>query len=115
MIDSPHVFKALDYYFASIKGHSSVVQVYSFGLYGNLHHWLALKHLERGEFYNHHSLLAQAVEAVRACHSAGICHRDIKPENILINKSALVQLGDFGSAKFVGRTVPEEEVNDSEA
>ncbi|XP_002027277.2 glycogen synthase kinase-3 beta [Drosophila persimilis] len=40
-------------------------------------------------------------------HSMGICHRDIKPENLMINdRTMLLQLSDFGSAKCLRANEP---------
>lgn len=38
----------------------------------------------------------QLVDAVEACHNAGICHRDIKPENILFTSDYNLKLADLG-------------------
>lgn len=48
------------------------------------------------------AITAQVLEALVAAHNAGIVHRDIKPENILIDRSELVKVADFGLARAIG-------------
>lgn len=54
-------------------------------------------------YYRQESLLKKAffqvMDAVEACHAAGIAHRDVKPDNILVSPDgAQVWLTDFGTA-----------------
>jgi len=42
----------------------------------------------------------QIAEGLAAAHEKGIVHRDIKPDNIMIRKDGIVQIMDFGLAKF---------------
>jgi serine/threonine protein kinase len=40
--------------------------------------------------------------AAQFCHSNNIIHRDIKPENLLMSKSGVLKLCDFGFARNLG-------------
>lgn len=51
-------------------------------------------------------IFIQVALAVEFAHNHGILHLDIKPENILVSKTGVVKLTDFGIARFV--TEPEE-------
>ena len=44
-------------------------------------------------------ILPQILDALKSVHDAGIWHLDLKPANILINKSGIVKLIDFGASK----------------
>lgn len=44
-------------------------------------------------------ILPQILDALKSVHDAGIWHLDLKPANILIDKSGLVKLIDFGASK----------------
>ena len=45
------------------------------------------------------SILPQILDALKTVHDAGIWHLDLKPANIMIDKSGIVKLIDFGASK----------------
>lgn len=48
------------------------------------------------------AILVQTLEALEACHAAGVVHRDVKPANLFVDERAAgpwVKLGDFGLAR----------------
>ncbi len=49
-------------------------------------------------------IIKQIASALIAVHNHGIVHRDIKPSNIIINKTNVVKLTDFGISFLEGQT-----------
>ncbi|MES1918876.1 hypothetical protein MHBO_000771 [Bonamia ostreae] len=44
------------------------------------------------------ALSTQLLEAIECCHRKGVLHRDLKPSNILVDKSGVLRISDFGGA-----------------
>lgn len=43
----------------------------------------------------------QMLKALKFIHSVNVIHRDMKPSNILIDRSCLIKLADFGLSRFM--------------
>jgi serine/threonine protein kinase len=46
----------------------------------------------------------QLASGLAAAHEGGVLHRDLKPENVLVSKSGVAKIADFGLAKHIERT-----------
>ncbi|KAF4076713.1 hypothetical protein AMELA_G00218190 [Ameiurus melas] len=47
------------------------------------------------------SIVWQTLQAVNFCHKHNCIHRDVKPENILLTKTGIIKLCDFGFARIL--------------
>ncbi|HVT83380.1 MAG TPA: serine/threonine-protein kinase, partial [Phycisphaerae bacterium] len=47
------------------------------------------------------AIVPQICDALQYAHDRGIVHRDIKPENILLSRTGIVKIADFGLARLV--------------
>jgi len=48
-----------------------------------------------------HEILPQILDALKSVHYAGIWHLDLKPANIMVDKTGIVKLIDFGASKLL--------------
>jgi len=48
------------------------------------------------------NLILQVCDALEYAHGMGVVHRDIKPDNLLVDRTGMVKIADFGLAKLLG-------------
>ncbi len=48
----------------------------------------------------------QLLQSLRYCHEKGILHRDVKPSNLLLSRSNILKLADFGMAHISTEDFP---------
>ncbi|MEW5743461.1 MAG: tetratricopeptide repeat protein [Myxococcota bacterium] len=91
--------------------HPNVVAVHDAGVFGDdvflamdlvdgvtLKKWLATKPTQAEVLER----FLSAGRGLAAAHDAGLVHRDFKPDNVLVDKSGVVKVTDFGLARPVG-------------
>ena len=93
--------------------HSNIAMLYSFVVQDG-QGWMVMEYVE-GETVAHMierrgllpiqeviPLFTQALQGIGYAHRIGIIHRDIKPSNLIVNRSGILKVMDFGIAKVVG-------------
>jgi len=98
-VDHPNIVRLIDVY----EDERHICLVMELMLGGELFDQI----LEKEQFSEHEAREATKaiVDAIRYCHSKGICHRDIKPENLLLSSKeqglASLKVADFGLARLL--------------
>ena len=100
--------------------HPNIARLYDAGLDDQGRPYLAIEYVE-GIRITHYcqeneldtrrrvQLFMQVLAAVQYAHTRLVLHRDLKPGNILVNRNGDVRLLDFGIAKLIEETLPDDE------
>lgn len=96
LISSPHVLKVL-----SVPRARRFLYTLSEHVEGQTLAAL-MKHHPNQPVATVRSILEQIVKGLRAFHRNDILHQDLKPDNIMIDRSGVVKIIDFGSVRIAG-------------
>jgi serine/threonine protein kinase len=96
--------------------HENILQVYSKGITADGIHYFAMEYVDgenlsdmikRGGIFSEAetiNIVAQACRGLEAAWKKNIIHRDIKPGNIMLTKSGIIKIADFGLARSLDTT-----------
>ncbi len=93
-LNHPHIVSVFD--FGQASGFYYLLMEFVDGV--NLRQLLQSKRLTPKEAL---SIVPPVCDALQCAHDHGIVHRYIKPENLLIDKSGVVKIADFGVARII--------------
>ena len=94
--------------------HPNVLKVYEAGEEEG-RPYMVMEYIEGGDTLRNHcsrdallpieqvmGIIRQTADALDYAHQLGVLHRDIKPANIMLTRTGVAKLGDFGIARRVG-------------
>lgn len=103
-LNHPHIVAVHD--FGQAGGYFYLLMEYVDGQ--NLRQLLRTRRMEPLEALE---LIGPVCGALERAHHRGIIHRDIKPENLLIDRTGVVKIADFGICRILGETMEEQEAD----
>jgi tRNA A-37 threonylcarbamoyl transferase component Bud32 len=94
---------------AASLNHPNLVDVYDYGPSGRTY-YIAMEYVEGGSLKDRiraagrlppgeaRDVAQQVLSALEAAHARGLVHRDVKPQNVLLDRTGVAKLTDFGIA-----------------